>query len=183
MPDRPLAKATVPSSATAGRSGFQPSPSEDHPVEDELGQPGRCGGRSTSCGARAADEGLGDAVDLGRERAPGAGEEQGNHGLHRGTAMNSPRAMPDANLPEWAPELARRLGAELSADVRVVAVEALHGGACQDNLRADVMVDGAPRRLAHDFDAKASPLPLRHLAGGLRCTSPATWQGPAGSAF
>jgi aminoglycoside phosphotransferase (APT) family kinase protein len=64
--------------------------------------------------------------------------------------------MPDATLPEWAPELERRLAEELRADVRVVGVAPLHGGACQDNFRLELVVDGAPRRLALRSDARTS---------------------------
>jgi aminoglycoside phosphotransferase (APT) family kinase protein len=53
-------------------------------------------------------------------------------------------------------ELERRLGAMMSAEVEVRSIAPLLGGACQDNFRVDVRIDGSERRFVLRSDARAS---------------------------
>jgi aminoglycoside phosphotransferase (APT) family kinase protein len=61
-----------------------------------------------------------------------------------------------SDLPEWSPALARHLAEATGRDTEVVGVRALAGGACQDNFRVDVTVEGQPSRFALRSDARAS---------------------------
>lgn len=57
---------------------------------------------------------------------------------------------------ELAPRIQARLAAATGVAVTDVVVAPLHGGACQENFRVDLRLDGAPRRFALRSDAPTS---------------------------
>jgi len=75
------------------------------------------------------------------------------------------------NQPRWVSTLRGALASRTGQDVSIGSVRALSGGACQDNFRGELTVDGATRVMALRSDAQVSlpgSLDRRHEAEVIR---------------